>query len=78
MQQLRLSTVEEKVYVAATGLEARGEIPYLAAIARETGLPEEQLGQPLHELTEKNLLHREETPVGGTDLGPRWCAQQRT
>ncbi|SDY94239.1 hypothetical protein SAMN05444365_104246 [Micromonospora pattaloongensis] len=78
MQQVRLTAVEELVFVATTGLESRGEVPYLAAIARETGLPEEQLNQPLHELTSKNLLHREESPLDNTDLGPRWCTQQRT
>lgn len=77
MRQLRLTPVEERVYQAATGLEARGEVPYLAAIAREAGLPEEELLHPLHELTEKSLLRREESPLDNTDLGPRWCAQHR-
>lgn len=78
MQQLRLSQLEERVYVAVTGLEARGEVPYPSAIAREVGLPEKQLDLPLHGLAEKNLLHREESPLDRTDFGPRWCAQQHT
>ncbi|MDG4830969.1 hypothetical protein O7627_16875 [Solwaraspora sp. WMMD1047] len=73
MQQLQLSDVEELVYVAIGALEARGQVPFPDAIAAETGLTEEELVVPLHELGEKNLLHREDSPLAGLDFGPRWC-----
>lgn len=76
MQQLRLTEVEQQVYAAVTGLEARGEPPYSSRVRRETGLPEEQLRLTLHSLAEKNLVRREDTPEGTKDLGPRWCATQ--
>jgi hypothetical protein len=76
MQQIQLSDVEQRVYVAVTTLEARGEVPYPAAIAQEADLAEEQLVTPLHDLGEKNLLHREDSPIAGLDFGPRWCARQ--
>jgi len=78
MQRLRLSDVEGRVYSAATDLEARGEPSYSSAIAREAGMSEEQVRQILHSLAEKNLLRREDSPVDGMDLGPRWCAAPRT
>ncbi|HEY8532987.1 MAG TPA: hypothetical protein VIL44_03805 [Micromonospora sp.] len=77
MRGLRLTPIEERVYQAATGLEARGEVPYLSAIARESGLSEEEVLHPLHELTAKSLLRREDSPQGNADLGPRWCAKER-
>lgn len=76
MQQLRLTEVERQVYAAVTGLEARGEPPYSSAVRRETGLPEEQVRLTLHSLAEKNLVRREDAPLGTTDMGPRWCARQ--
>jgi hypothetical protein len=76
MRQVQLSDVEEQVYIAVTTLEARGQVPYPAAIAAEAGLPEEQLAAPLHNLSVKNLLHREDSPLAGLDFGPRWCAHQ--
>jgi hypothetical protein len=76
MQQVQLSDLEQRVYVAVTALEARGQVPYPAAIAQEAGIPEDQLVTPLHGLGEKNLLHREDSPVAGLDFGPRWCARQ--
>lgn len=76
MQQVRMSDVEQRVLVAVTALEARGEAPFRSAIAEETGLPEEQLDSPLHALAEKNLVHREDAPFEGVDFGPRWCARQ--
>ncbi|MEW2386563.1 hypothetical protein AB0873_31630 [Micromonospora sp. NPDC047707] len=76
MQQVQLSEVEERVYDAVAALEARGQVPYPDLIAEETGLTEEQLRAPLHQLTQKNLLHREDSPMAGLDFGPRFCAQQ--
>ncbi|ABP54839.1 hypothetical protein [Salinispora tropica] len=78
MRQVQLSEVEERVYDAVAVLEARGQVPYPDLIAEETGLTEEQLTAPLHQLTEKNLLHREDSPMAGLDFGPRFCAQQPT
>ena len=51
-------------------------MPYPDLIAQETGLTEEELRAPLHLLTEKNLLHREDSPMAGLDFGPRFCARQ--
>lgn len=62
--------------VAVTALEARGQVPYPDAIADQAGLTEDQLAAPLHDLAEKNLLHREDSPLEGLDFGPRWCAVQ--
>lgn len=76
MQQLRLTEVQRQVYAAVTGLEARGEPPYASRVQRETGLPAEQVHRTLHDLAEKNLVRREDTPQEGTDLGPRWCTRQ--
>jgi hypothetical protein len=76
MEQVPLSEIEERVYVAVTTLEARGQVPYPAVIAQEAGLSEEQLTAPLHNLGEKNLVHREDSPLAGLDFGPRWCARQ--
>ncbi|GIJ29932.1 hypothetical protein Vqi01_50940 [Micromonospora qiuiae] len=76
MQQVQLSDVEARVYDAVAALEARGQVPYPDMIAQECGLTEEQLQTPLHLLTEKNLLHREDSPMAGLDFGPRFCAQQ--
>jgi len=69
--------MEGRVFTAATEVEARGEPPYSSAIAREAGLSEEQVREILHSLSEKNLVRREDSPVDGMDLGPRWCATQR-
>ncbi|SCF19053.1 hypothetical protein [Micromonospora mirobrigensis] len=76
MQQVRLSETEERVYQAVAALEARGHVPYPDQIAKETGMSEDDLHAPLHALTEKNLLHREDSPMAGLDFGPRWCARQ--
>jgi hypothetical protein len=76
MQQTPLSTDEERVYQAVAALEARGHVPYPSAIAEEAGLTEEELAAPLRRLGEKNLLHREDSPMAGLDFGPRWCAHQ--
>ncbi|WP_320068482.1 hypothetical protein [Micromonospora sp. RTGN7] len=76
MQQVRLSDVEERVYQAVATLEARGQVPYPDLIAQESGLPQDAIHAPLHMLTEKNLLHREDSPMAGLDFGPRWCARQ--
>jgi hypothetical protein len=76
MQQTQLSPMEALVYVAVTGLEARGEAPYAAAIAREADLAGDDLEITLHSLAEKSLVRREDSPAGGTDFGPRWCARQ--
>ncbi|MFG3603383.1 hypothetical protein [Micromonospora chersina] len=76
MQQVRLSAVEERVYQAVTALEVRGHVPYPDLIAQETGMSEEELSEPLHLLTERGLLHREDSPMSGLDFGPRWCARQ--
>ncbi|MCX4472139.1 hypothetical protein C5N14_17185 [Micromonospora sp. MW-13] len=76
MQQVRLTDVEERVYQAVAALEARGQVPYPDMIAQESGLPQDQIHAPLHMLTEKNLLHREDSPMAGLDFGPRWCARQ--
>ncbi|WP_018255786.1 hypothetical protein [Salinispora mooreana] len=78
MRQVQLSELEEQVYDAVAVLESRGQVPYPDLIAEETGLTEEQLNAPLHQLTEKNLLHREDSPMAGLDFGPRFCAQQLT
>jgi hypothetical protein len=78
VQQTRLSELESRVYTAVTGLEARGEQPYPSAIQRDSELPEEQVRLALHSLVEKNLLHREDSPVDQVDFGPRWCASQPT
>jgi hypothetical protein len=76
MQQVRLSDVEERVYQAVAALEARGQVPYPDMIAEESGLSTEEIHAPLRALTEKNLLHREDSPMAGLDFGPRWCARQ--
>ncbi|WP_410809183.1 hypothetical protein [Micromonospora sp. 067-2] len=76
MQQVQLSEVEQRVYQAVTALEARGQVPYPDLIAEESGLNEEQVETPLHQLTEKGLLHREDSPMAGLDFGPRFCARQ--
>ncbi|PWR10383.1 hypothetical protein DKT68_09210 [Micromonospora acroterricola] len=76
MQQVQLSEVEQRVYQAVTALEARGQVPYPDVIAEESGLTEEQMDAPLHLLTEKGLLHREDSPMAGLDFGPRFCARQ--
>ncbi|MGK5740527.1 hypothetical protein [Micromonospora sp. URMC 103] len=76
MQQVQLSDIEERVYQAVTALEARGQVPYPDMIAEESGLTQEELQAPLHLLTEKNLLHREDSPMAGLDFGPRFCARQ--
>jgi hypothetical protein len=75
MTRVELSPMESLVFNTVTALEARGEAPYPSAIARETDLSADELHQTLHRLTEKNLLRREESPVDGTDFGPRWCTQ---
>ncbi|MFE0532388.1 hypothetical protein ACFW0V_32785 [Micromonospora parva] len=76
MQQVQLSEAEQRVYQAVTTLEARGQVPYPDLIAEESGLTEEQVVNPLHLLTEKGLLHREDSPMAGLDFGPRFCARQ--
>ncbi|MEU8258978.1 hypothetical protein AB0C06_32480 [Micromonospora inaquosa] len=76
MQQVQLSEAEQRVYQAVTVLESRGQVPYPDLIAEESGLTEEQVGSPLHLLTEKGLLHREDSPMAGLDFGPRFCARQ--
>ncbi|MFD6682771.1 hypothetical protein [Micromonospora parva] len=76
MQQVQLSEAEQRVYQAVTTLEARGQVPYPDLIAEESGLTEEQVVSPLHLLTEKGLLHREDSPMAGLDFGPRFCARQ--
>ncbi|WCN78723.1 hypothetical protein [Micromonospora sp. LH3U1] len=76
MQQVQLSEAEQRVYQAVTALEARGQVPYPDLIAEESGLTGEQVGSPLHLLTEKGLLHREDSPMAGLDFGPRFCARQ--
>ena len=76
MQQVQLSEAEQRVYQAVTTLEARGQVPYPDLIAEESGLTEEQVDSPLHLLTEKGLLHREDSPMAGLDFGPRFCARQ--
>ncbi|MFG1904844.1 hypothetical protein [Micromonospora carbonacea] len=76
MQQVRLSEVEERVYEAVAALEVRGQVPYPDLIAQESGLTEEEVHAPLRLLTEKKLLHREDSPMAGLDFGPRWCARQ--
>lgn len=78
MRQVQLSEVEERVYEAVAALEARGQVPYPEVIAEESGLTQEQISNPLHLLAEKNLLHREDSPLAGLDFGPRWCARQLT
>ncbi|KAB1929611.1 hypothetical protein F8271_28750 [Micromonospora sp. ALFpr18c] len=76
MQQVQLSEVEQRVYQAVTTLEQRGQVPYPDLIGEEAGLSEEQVRAPLHLLTEKGLLHREDSPMAGLDFGPRFCARQ--
>lgn len=76
MQQTTLSPMEALVYVAVTGIEARGETPYAAAIAKEANLAGDDLDTTLHDLVEKNLVRREDAPGGNVDFGPRWCARQ--
>lgn len=76
MEQSELSSVESLVYITVTALESRGETPYPAAIAREADLPTDELDRILYSLAEKNLLRREDSPLDGTDFGPRWCARQ--
>lgn len=68
--------MEARVYVAVSGLEARGETPYAAALASETDLAEDDLEVALHALAEKNLVRREDGPAGNVDFGPRWCTRQ--
>ncbi|MET7880132.1 hypothetical protein [Micromonospora profundi] len=76
MQQVQLSEIEQRVYQAVTTLETRGQVPYPDLIAESCGLTEEQVHEPLHMLTEKGLLHREDSPMAGLDFGPRFCARQ--
>ncbi|AYF27529.1 MULTISPECIES: hypothetical protein [Micromonospora] len=76
MPQVQLSAVEERVYQAVSALEVQGHVPYPDLIAQETGMTEEELREPLHSLTERGLLHREDSPMSGLDFGPRWCARQ--
>ncbi|GAB3935744.1 hypothetical protein [Micromonospora vulcania] len=76
MPQVQLSEVEQRVYEAVTTLEVRGHVPYPDLIAEECGLTPEQVNGPLHLLTEKGLLHREDSPMAGLDFGPRFCARQ--
>ncbi|NES32012.1 hypothetical protein GCE86_11535 [Micromonospora terminaliae] len=76
MQQVQLSAIEERVYQAVTALEVRGHVPYPDLIAQEAGMTQEELSEPLHLLTERGLLHREDSPMAGLDFGPRWCARQ--
>ncbi|MEU2616305.1 hypothetical protein ABZ570_32800 [Micromonospora sp. NPDC007271] len=76
MQQVQLSDIEQRVYEAVTELEVRGHVPYPDLIAEEAGMTEEELREPLHLLTERGLLHREDSPMAGLDFGPRWCARQ--
>jgi hypothetical protein len=76
MQRVELSKVEQRVYEAVTALEARGQVPHPDLIAQGCGLTEEQVHAPLHQLTEKGLLHREDSPMAGLDFGPRFCARQ--
>ncbi|MFI7214831.1 hypothetical protein [Micromonospora maritima] len=76
MPQIQLSGVEERVYQAVSALEVRGHVPYPDLIAEETGMTEDELREPLHALTERGLLHREDSPMSGLDFGPRWCARQ--
>ncbi|MEH0829555.1 hypothetical protein ACSNN7_21595 [Micromonospora sp. URMC 105] len=76
MQQVRLSDAEVRVYDAVSALEARGQVPYPDLIAQEAGMAVEEVHAPLHLLTEKALLHREDSPMAGLDFGPRWCARQ--
>jgi RIO-like serine/threonine protein kinase len=76
MQRVELSDIEQRVFTAVTALEARGQVPFPDAIADEAGLPEDQVAAPLHDLVEKNLVHREDSPLEGLDFGPRWCAVQ--
>ncbi|GAB3082620.1 hypothetical protein [Micromonospora schwarzwaldensis] len=76
MPQVQLSAVEERVYQAVTALEVRGHVPYPDLIAEEAQMTEEELREPLHTLTERGLLHREDSPMTGLDFGPRWCARQ--
>lgn len=76
MRQVELSDLEQRVYVAVTALEARGQVPFPDAIAAEAGLAEEDLAAPLRGLGSKNLLHREDSPLEGLDFGPRWCSRQ--
>lgn len=71
MQQVQLSEAEQRVYQAVTTLEARGQVPYPDLIAEVSGLTQEQVDSPLHLLTEKGLLHREDSPMAGLDFGPR-------
>jgi RIO-like serine/threonine protein kinase len=78
MQQVQLSEVEQRVYRAVSALEVRGDVPYPDVIAQEAGMTEEELREPLHLLTERGLLHREDSPAAGLDFGPRWCARQLT
>lgn len=74
--QMQLSPVEALVFVTVTSLEARGETPYISAIGREADLATDEVDMALHTLAEKNLVHSEDAPMGGTDFGPRWCARQ--
>lgn len=74
--QTLLTPMEALVYVTVTDLESRGESPYAAAIAREADLTMDDLDITLHSLVEKNLVHREDSPLDGVDFGPRWCARQ--
>lgn len=76
MQQIQLTETEERVYQAVAELEVRGQVPYPTAIAEEAGLTEDELTEPLRCLAEKNLVHREDSPLAGLDFGPRWCARQ--
>ncbi|WP_434739974.1 hypothetical protein [Micromonospora sp. SH-82] len=76
MHEVQLSDMEARVYEAVAALEARGQVPYPDQIAEEAGLTEAEVDAPLRQLTERNLLHREDSPMAGLDFGPRWCARQ--
>ncbi|MFC4109796.1 hypothetical protein [Micromonospora zhanjiangensis] len=76
MREVQLSDVEQRVLAAVTALEARGHVPYPDVIAEEAGMSQEDVTAPLHDLVQKNLVHREDSPLEGLDFGPRWCAVQ--
>lgn len=76
VQRSELSDREQRVYDAVTALEARGSVPFPAAIAEAAGMTEEELDGPLRALSDRNILHREDTLMPGLDFGPRWFAVQ--
>lgn len=78
MRQQSLSELEARVFDGISALEARGSIPYLSAIGRETALPPDDIRPVLRDLAEKGLVHREDAPVDREDFGPRWCVRQPT